>query len=70
MPDSIRPSADQLVLAWAKGRQPLDSTFAASQVVEKSLDRRGAGAVAVADIANYHDSNRWPLQRQAMGQRK
>ena len=51
------------------GRQILDTTFALSQHVEKTLDMHGEGCVAAADIRAYFDNldplriSRWLLRR-------
>ena len=49
----------RLIRGAVSGCQPLDIAFAAQRVLEVGRDRRGEAGVALADIANYHDSISW-----------
>ncbi|CAK0833076.1 unnamed protein product, partial [Prorocentrum cordatum] len=60
---------DALVLGGSKHHQPAEVTFACSQVVEKSMDRRNAGAVGSMDVANFHDCLGWDSACDSMARR-
>ena len=60
---------DSLILGGSKHYQPAEGTFASNQLVEKSMDRRNAGAVGSMDVANFHDCLGWDSACDSMARR-
>ncbi|CAK0821201.1 unnamed protein product, partial [Prorocentrum cordatum] len=60
---------DFLILGGSKHHQLAEVTFTCNQLVEKSIDRRNAGAMGSMDVANFHDCLCWDSACDIMARR-